>query len=95
MAEVTGKEIAGDIRNCNAEHLERDLKVPTADKINQPNAEIYLHALERYPNDEAIDREDERRLKRKLDMRIIPLLGVCYFFYVSCSGRSPNASGHC
>ncbi|KOS18885.1 putative transporter [Escovopsis weberi] len=47
----------------------------------RPVPEIYLEALERYPNDEAIDRADEKRVLRKLDMRILPLLGICYFFY--------------
>ncbi|KAH8897374.1 MFS general substrate transporter [Thozetella sp. PMI_491] len=63
------------------EHVEPDLKVPVAAKINQANAEIYAEALRRYPDDESIDKEAERRLKRKLDMRILPLLGMCYFFY--------------
>ncbi|KAE8358711.1 MFS allantoate transporter [Aspergillus caelatus] len=30
---------------------------------------------------EAIDSDEEKRLIRKLDMRILPLLGICYFFY--------------
>lgn len=51
--------------------------------INQPNAAIYAEAIARYPNDESIDQADEQKLKRKLDRRIIPLLGICYFFYVS------------
>jgi uncharacterized protein YbcC (UPF0753/DUF2309 family) len=50
--------------------------------INQPHAEIYAEAIARYPTDESIDQADEDRLKRKLDRRIIPLLGICYFFYV-------------
>jgi hypothetical protein len=58
-------------------------QVPAEDKIHQHNAHMYHEALERYPNDEAIDQTAERRLRRKLDMRIIPLLGICYFFYVS------------
>lgn len=68
------------------EHVERDAKHGIATIINQHNADMYHEALQRYPNDEAIDKEQERRLKRKLDRRIIPLLGVCYFFYVSHSG---------
>lgn len=47
---------------------------------NQPH-EIYVEALARYPNDEAIDAAAEKRVLRKLDRRIIPLLGICYFFY--------------
>ncbi|KAI7909478.1 hypothetical protein M9X92_011614 [Pyricularia oryzae] len=49
--------------------------------VNQAHPEIYMEALVRYPNDESIDQADEKRLVRKLDMRILPLLGVCYFFY--------------
>lgn len=44
---------------------------------------IYAEALLRYPSDESIDQTDENRLKSKLDRRIIPLLGICYLFYVS------------
>lgn len=53
--------------------------------INQDDQEIYLEALDRYPVYESIDRAAEKRLIRKLDMQILPLLGVCYFFYVSLS----------
>lgn len=42
---------------------------------------MYLEALARYPNDESVDQAEEKRLVRKLDMRILPLLGICYFFY--------------
>ncbi|ORY28022.1 major facilitator superfamily domain-containing protein [Naematelia encephala] len=45
------------------------------------NQELYLEALEKYGEDGAIEPADEKRLKRKLDMRILPLLGICYFFY--------------
>ncbi|KAI7026003.1 hypothetical protein KC355_g807, partial [Hortaea werneckii] len=45
------------------------------------HAELYREALERYPTDESIDSIAEKKLVRKLDWRIIPLLGVCYFFY--------------
>ena len=69
------------------EHVEQDGKPGLATIINQHNADMYHEALRRYPNDEAIDKEQERKLKRKLDMRILPLLGMCYFFYVSnCAG---------
>lgn len=50
-------------------------------QINQDEPDIYIEALARYPNDESIDAADEKRLVRKLDMRILPLLGICYFFY--------------
>ncbi|KAK2627007.1 hypothetical protein QTJ16_004182 [Diplocarpon rosae] len=52
-----------------------------AGNINQPHAEIYAEAIARYPNREAIDEKEEARLKRRLDKRILPLLGICYFFY--------------
>ena len=66
------------------EHLEHDAnpKIPRVDKVHHPDPELYIEALERYPNDDTIDQAQERRLVRKLDMRILPLLGVCYFFYV-------------
>lgn len=50
-------------------------------QINQDEPDIYIEALTRYPTDESIDAADEKRLVRKLDMRILPLLGICYFFY--------------
>lgn len=60
---------------CNAEHINKPID------IKHPDPEIYLEALTRYPNDESIDQAAEKRLVRKLDMRILPLLGICYFFY--------------
>jgi hypothetical protein len=45
------------------------------------HAELYTEALERYGQDGSIDPGDEKRLKRKIDRRILPLLGICYFFY--------------
>jgi hypothetical protein len=45
------------------------------------HAELYAEALERYGQDGSIDPAAEKRLKRKIDFRILPLLGVCYFFY--------------
>lgn len=59
-----------------------DIKAAVADKIHQEHPEFYLEAIATYPDDDAIDSEAERRLIRKLDWRILPLLGVCYFFYV-------------
>lgn len=67
----------------DAEHVEKDIKTVVAAVTDRPVHEMYLEALERYPNDEAIDQAAEKRLLRKLDMRILPLLGICYFFYVS------------
>ncbi|KAH6604261.1 major facilitator superfamily transporter [Trichoderma cornu-damae] len=65
----------------DVEHVEKDLKAVVAAITDRPVHEMYLEAMERYPNDEAIDKADEKRLLRKLDMRILPLLGICYFFY--------------
>jgi hypothetical protein len=60
----------------NVESTRKDLM------IDQDHSALYLEAIQRYPVDDAIDQDAEKRLKRKLDMRIIPLLGICYFFYV-------------
>lgn len=76
------KEVPVQASNGESEHVSEDLKPAVAVKINQLHAEMYHEALQLYPNDDAIDKEDERRLRRKLDMRILPLLGICYFFYV-------------
>lgn len=55
-------------------------------RIAQQNAALYLEALERYGADgSGLDPAAEKKLKRKLDLRIIPALAVCYFFYVSSS----------
>lgn len=53
-----------------------------------PQHEIYDEALLRYPTDEHIDRVAEAKLRRKLDFKILPLLSVCYFFYVSLRQKS-------
>ncbi|KAL7934494.1 major facilitator superfamily domain-containing protein [Trichoderma chlorosporum] len=63
------------------EHEKNEVKTVVAAVTDHPVHEMYLEAMERYPNDEAIDQADEKRLLRKLDMRILPLLGTCYFFY--------------
>lgn len=78
MAEVARIE---DARLDDPTQGEYD-KSLSAEMINQDHMELYLEAIQRYPNDEAIDLEEEKRLKRKLDFRLIPLLGICYFFYV-------------
>lgn len=84
LAEVLEPQSGLDVQ-----HIEENLKVSVADKINQgeDNA-LYLEAIQRYPNDEAIDKEAEKRLKRKLDIHLIPLLGICYFFYVCWSSQA-------
>lgn len=66
------------------EHIEEGNKRQSKSVgIHQHNAAIYEEALQRYPNDDAIDQAAERKLRHKIDRRIIPLLGICYFFYVS------------
>lgn len=42
---------------------------------------IYAEALAQYPTDDSIDPILEKKVRRKLDRLIIPVLGVCYFFY--------------
>ena len=49
--------------------------------LDGPHSDIYAEALARYPNDECIDTREENKVRRKLDLRILPVLGVCYFFY--------------
>ena len=49
--------------------------------LDEPHNDIYAEALARYPNDECIDAREENKVRRKLDLRILPVLGVCYFFY--------------
>lgn len=56
-------------------------KDEVADNIRQPHHELYAEALQRYPSDEYIDKIAEDKLRRKLDYKILPLLGICYFFY--------------
>ena len=48
---------------------------------DQRNNALYRKALARYPNDAAIDPAEERKLVRKLDRRLLWILGMCYFFY--------------
>lgn len=69
-------------RVSSVHQVDTDLKASVADNIHQEHSELYLEAIRRYPVDESIDQEAEKRLKRKLDMRLLPLLGICYFFYV-------------
>jgi hypothetical protein len=49
--------------------------------LDDSNTDIFAEALARYPNDECIDTRDENKVRRKLDFRVLPVLGICYFFY--------------
>ncbi|KID75648.1 uncharacterized protein G6M90_00g047060 [Metarhizium brunneum] len=75
-----------DAEKCNqldkgGDYIQHELKLPKVETVNHPDPSLYIEALERYPSDDSIDKAAERRLVRKLDMRILPLLGICYFFY--------------
>jgi hypothetical protein len=53
-----------------------------AGNVDKPQgAGIYAEALAQYPTDDSIDPILEKKVRRKLDRLIIPVLGVCYFFY--------------
>lgn len=72
--------------NAQVEFVEDDLKADVVDKPSKyARPAIYQEAIDRYPTDESIDEAAERKVIRKIDRRILPLLGVCYFFYVSSS----------
>ncbi|KAI0113108.1 MFS general substrate transporter [Daldinia grandis] len=73
------KEAPEQVDNGGSEHVENNIKIDT--KIDQGHAEMYAEALRQYPDEASIDKEAEKKLKRKLDIRILPLLGICYFFY--------------
>ncbi|SCO87567.1 related to allantoate permease [Fusarium oxysporum] len=63
------------------ETIEPNLKPSAVGEIKQQVEGIYLEAMKRYPTDDYINKEDEKKLKRKIDRRILPVLGICYFFY--------------
>lgn len=90
MVDDTGNEAVKGL-DGDVEHFESDVKQTIEDTIHHPDPQLYAEALRRYPNDEAIDQAEEKRLVRKLDMRILPLLGICYFFYVR--GCVPSVLG--
>jgi hypothetical protein len=79
----------------DVQELDHDHKsITPKEEIAQPHSELYAEALARYGIDGEIDPIAEKKLKRKLDMRIIPALGICYFFYVSLNmhGRTVEES---
>lgn len=90
-------------KGLDEERMEEAVAVNTsaASKIAQQHADLYAEALAKYGVDGDIDPAAEKRVKRKLDRRILPALGICYFFYVSSgyacvrhdNGSSTTAGG--
>ncbi|THX12616.1 MFS general substrate transporter [Aureobasidium pullulans] len=81
-AEVTMDKHDDTAKEEEVEYIDyKKPQEPITGELDNDQADLYAEALQRYPNDESIDQADEKRLKRKLDRRIIPLLGICYFFY--------------
>ena len=80
---MNSKDESPSIAHCDYTHVEESTNRAIIPKFNQERVEMYREALEQYPDDNSIDKEAERKLRRKLDRRILPLLGICYFFYAS------------
>jgi hypothetical protein len=76
-------QIEGDDHDHDPDHEAFALKNPQPAVVGftGDHAELYTEALERYGQDGSIDPAAEKKLKRKIDRRILPLLGICYFFY--------------
>lgn len=76
-------QIEGDDHDHDNDREAFALKNPQAAVVGftGQHAELYAEALERYGQDGSIDPASEKKLKRKIDRRILPLLGICYFFY--------------
>lgn len=72
-----------EAKTDTAQHQEHSKleAVPLADRIKQQHADLYAEALEKYGQDGSIDPVAEKKLKRKLDRRILPLLGIVSLFY--------------
>lgn len=86
--------MAGDIttkaelERARAEEMEQtEDNIARVDSIRSAHPDkpdedgIYAQALAQYPTDDSIDPALEKKVRRKLDRLIIPVLGVCYFFY--------------
>ncbi|KAJ3529610.1 hypothetical protein NM208_g9676 [Fusarium decemcellulare] len=73
--------------NVSHHEVEQDIEeigkpsIVSPEHLDKQQYGIYAEALARYPNDDCIDAREEKKVLRKLDRRIIPLLGICYFFY--------------
>lgn len=78
IADTTEKEFDAHVEDTVAANKAGDDIVDPIELVRQEHGELYAEALERYGQDNSIDPEDEKKLKRKLDKRIIPLLGISY-----------------
>ncbi|CAI7627616.1 unnamed protein product [Penicillium pancosmium] len=75
VAELEEVERTVDTQKENGE-----LKAAVAGKIHQEHAHFFLEAIQTYPDDDTIDRDAEKRLKRKLDWHILPFLAASQNF---------------
>ncbi|KAJ5988334.1 MFS general substrate transporter [Penicillium waksmanii] len=72
------KDASSNVELSDCTHVEQALNQCLA---SDADLDMYREALEQYPNDDSIDKEAEKHLRHKIDRRILPLLGICYFFY--------------
>ncbi|KAI1022766.1 hypothetical protein LB503_000659 [Fusarium chuoi] len=86
MADVNATK--GEIEQAQAQDTgQADDRISRIDSVQVGNVDkpqgsgIYAEALAQYPTDDSIDPILEKKVRRKLDRLIIPVLGVCYFFY--------------
>ncbi|EFX04472.1 major facilitator superfamily transporter allantoate [Grosmannia clavigera kw1407] len=79
MMATRGIDDKNAVQQVSEDASEKSTAVPPA--IVGDNAELYREAIARYPDESSIDAELERQVVRKLDRRILPVLGLCYFFY--------------
>lgn len=75
-----------ELGQAHAEQMEQTNDITKVDsvhsvQVDKPHDGIYAQALAQYPTDDSIDPILEKKVRRKLDRLIIPVLGVCYFFY--------------
>ena len=82
------KSASSELEQARADEMEQTGdRITKIDSIRSEHASkphedgIYAEALAQYPTDDSIDPILEKRVRRKLDRLIIPVLGVCYFFY--------------
>jgi hypothetical protein len=74
-SDVSRYETVDDVQKPYTSTITRELS------LDSEQNDIFAEALARYPNDDCIDTREEDKVRRKLDLRILPVLGVCYFFY--------------